>query len=182
MKKVCVFLAPGFEECEALLVVDLLRRAGLEVTTAGLGGRTITSSHAVAVQADALIQDVLNQEFDLLVLPGGMPGTLNLKASSEVSHAVQAQYQAGRRLAAICAAPSVLGGLGLLQGRKAVCYPGFEPQLEGAQVCTQPVVTDGTITTANGLGAAIPFALELIGLLIDPETAQKVAGAIGWNH
>ncbi len=182
MKKICVFLAPGFEECEGLLVVDLLRRAGMEVTTAGLGGRMVTSSHGVPVQADALVQDVMNQEFDLLVLPGGMPGTLNLKSSTEVRHAVMTQAQAGRRLAAICAAPSVLGALGLLQGRRAVCYPGFEAQLEGALPCELAVVTDGTITTGNGLGAAIPFALELIGLLDEPATARKVADAIGWKH
>lgn len=182
MSKVCVFLAAGFEECEGLLAVDLLRRAGVEVTTAAVGGgRTVVGSHGIPVGADALIEDLDLTGFDLLVLPGGIPGTPNLKASPLVCKALTDQYTAGKRVAAICAAPSVLGSLEFLRGRRATCYPGFEPELLGAVHVSDPVVTDGIVTTATGLGTAIPFALELVSLMVSPEKAAEVGAAIQYK-
>ena len=175
MKKVCLFLAPGFEECEAITAVDLLRRAGIEVTTAAVSSvTTVSGSHGVPVKADARINDLDLAGFDLLILPGGIPGTPNLKASPLVASALQGQVRAGKRVAAICAGPTVLGELGLLDGMRATCYPGCEDGLGGATYDPQPVVTDSYVTTATGVGTAIPFALELISLLEGPEKAQEI--------
>ena len=179
MSKACVFFADGMEECEALIVVDLRRRAGGEVTTASVNGtRTILSTHKIPVGADALAEEVDCAAMDLLVLPGGMPGTLNLGASAAVTEAVKAAAADGRLVAAICAAPSVLGDLGLLAGREAICYPGFEGRLTGASVSTEKVAVSGNITTAQALGSAIPFALALIRQLEGPDAADAVAKAI----
>lgn len=183
MSKVCVFLAEGFEECEALLVVDLLRRAKVEVATASISAeRTVTGSHGIPVVADSLASQLDLAGFDLLFLPGGMPGTLHLKDSSLVGQAVVQQCRAGKKVAAICAAPSVLGALGVLQGKKATCYPGFEGELKGAAPQAQPVVVDGNVTTACGMGAGIPFALELISQLVSPQEAEAVGKGIQFLH
>lgn len=183
MSKVCVFLADGFEECEGLITVDILRRAGAEVTMASITGKTqVTGSHRIPVMADALAETLSLDEFDLLVLPGGMPGTTRLGESALVTGAVQQFVRQGKRVAAICAAPSVLGALELLKGKKATCYPGFEEALEGAEITGAEAVTDGLITTGQGLGAAIPFALELAALLEGPQKAQKVRQAIVYQH
>lgn len=183
MSKVCVFLADGFEECEGLVVVDILRRAGAEVTTASImGRREVTGSHHITVQADALAEALALDEFEMLVLPGGMPGTTHLDGCALVTDAAQRFAAAGKRVAAICAAPSVLGRLGLLEGRKATCYPGFEPKLTGAAITGGEVAVDGTITTGQGLGAAIPFALELAAQLMGQEAADHVREGIVYRH
>lgn len=179
MSKVCVFLADGFEECEGLLVVDLLRRAGVEVTTASIhGGRAVTGSHGIRLEADAVAGELEPAGFDLLVLPGGGEGTQNLAASPLVARAIQSALDARRKVGAICAAPSVLGRMGLLQGRRATCYPGFEPYLEGAQLTHTDVAVDGGVITGRALGAAIPFALELIAQLEGRAKADEVREAI----
>ena len=176
-----VFLANGFEEIEALATVDILRRAELDVKTVGVGGKTVTGSHGIPVTADIEEKDVTTDDMELVVLPGGMPGTLNLEKSPIVMASVRYCLDNSIYVAAICAAPSVLGSLGLLQGKKAVCYPGFEEKLTGAQVLTVPVVTDGNITTARGVGAAIDFALELVRLLDGEKAAGELAAQIVYN-
>ena len=178
MKTAVVFLADGMEECEGLLVVDLLRRAGINVITASVMGRTqIISSHKVKIEADALAEAVDYSAADMVVLPGGMPGTINLSESGIVREQCLS-FAKDKLVAAICAAPSVLAGLGLLEGKEATSYPSFEDKLAGAKVSGKPVSVAGNIITVQALGAAIPFALELIAVLADRETAGKVAASI----
>lgn len=175
MSKVCVFLADGFEECEGLLAVDLLRRAGVEVTTAGLNETTaVRSSHGIHLQADARAADLDLGGFDMLVLPGGGVGTDNLAASELVTGAVRRQLQAGKQVAAICAAPSVLGRMGLLDGLEATCYPGFERYMPAARMQNADVAVTDQIITGRALGAAIPFALALIARLEGQAKADQV--------
>ena len=183
MSKVCAFVAQGLEECEALVTVDILRRSGAVVTMAAVGGeKRILGSHGIAFEADALAEEVNLEEYDMVFLPGGMPGTKNLEASPLVCEAVKRFAAGGKKVAAICAAPSVLGHLGLLQGKKAVCYPGFEKDLAGAEVLYTEAVTDGNITTGRGLGAAVPFALKLVEALSGPDAARRLGEQIIWMH
>ena len=177
MSKAVVFFAEGTEECEALLVVDLLRRARVEVTIASAtGNRAITSSHKVHINADALAEDIDYSDVDMVVLPGGIPGTPNLAANKTVTDTCVSFAQAGKKVAAICAAPSVLAQLGLLEGRKATAHAGFQDQLAGA------IVLDGNITTSYGLGGAIPFALELVRQLAGQAEADRIRNAIAYRH
>ena len=150
-----VFLANGFEEIEALAPVDILRRAELEVKTVGVGGKTITGSHGITVTADIEEKDVTTDDMELMILPGGMPGTLNLEKSPIVTTCAEYCAKNDIYLAAICAAPSVLGHLGLLNGKEAICFPGFEGELKGATISEKPVCVDGKIVTAKGMGVAV---------------------------
>ena len=178
MKKVAVFLAPGFEECEALMTVDLLRRAQLDTTMYSIHNTDeVTGSHNITVKADKKLNE-LNELFDCIILPGGMPGTKYLMESKEVNALVVEHFNQNRLVAAICAAPSVLGELQLLQGKKATCFPGFEDQLHGAEVLNQKAVADGNIITAKGLGAAVEFAHAIISYLINSKTADQVVKTI----
>ena len=164
MEKVCVFLADGFEEGEALIPVDLLRRAGAEVTTASIStSLCVQGSHGITVTADALAENVPLEEYGMVVLPGGLRGTQNLSQSALVKRAVLAFARQGKWVAAICAAPGLLGEWGLLQGRRATCYPSAEEKCAGAVLTRGEVCTDGNLVTGRGLGAAIPFALALVG-------------------
>lgn len=180
MSKVYVFLADGFEEIEGLMVVDLLRRAGVELETVSImGRRDVTGRSDITVMADRLFEEVSSYEDgDMLVLPGGMPGTTYLEEYAPLREWILKYDQAGKRLAAICAAPTVYGKMGLLKGRKATCYPEMEGLLLGAEPVTDAVVTDGNYTTSRGLGTAIQFSLELISLLQGSETAEKVAKSV----
>ena len=179
MSKVYVFLAEGFEEIEGLTVVDLLRRAKIETEMVSvMEGKQIRGSHGIKVTADSMFGDVNFSDADMLVLPGGMPGTLNLGSHEGLCELLKKHYEAGKIIAAICAAPSVFGQLGFLNGRVATCYPGFESKLEGAIVCATKVAVDGNVTTAKGMGAAIDFSLKLIEQLLDKETADKISEAI----
>ena len=179
MAKVCVFTADGFEEVEGLTVVDLLRRAGEEVLMVSISDNlSVTGSHGIEIKADVFFDDVDYSTVDLLVLPGGMPGTVHLGEHQGLAELLQSFAASDRKVAAICAAPSVLGGLGILKNKKAACYPGFEEKLEGAQVFTDPVVKDGNITTSRGLGTAIPFALELISQLEGEVKARQIKKSI----
>lgn len=179
MAKIYVFLADGCEEVEALTPVDLLRRAGHEVCTVSVMGRErIRGSHNIEITADAKIENTEAEDGDLLLLPGGMPGTRYLGECGKLREMLLDQNRKGKRIAAICAAPSVLGKLGLLKGKRAVCYPGFEEQLEGAEVLKIPAVTDGNITTARGVGAAIDFGLDLVKLLNGEKAAEELARQI----
>lgn len=179
MANVYVFTADGFEEIEGLTVVDLMRRAGAPVQMVSISdGLAVKGSHGIEIKADTFFEDVDFGQADLLVLPGGMPGTLHLGEHQGLTKLLTETAAQGKRVAAICAAPSVLGGLGLLKGKRAVCYPGFEDKLTGAQVGTEEVVTDGNITTSRGLGTAIPFALELISLLFGQEKAEEIGASV----
>lgn len=179
IKNVCIALADGFEEIEGLTVVDLLRRAGIEVTTAAVCGKTqVTGSHRITVLADTLIENVDFDKMDMFVLPGGMPGTKNLQASTVVCKTLKKMIADGKEIAAICAAPSVLGGLHLLNGKKAACYPGFEDALLGAEVIFDEVAVDQQVITSRGLGTAIPFALALIERLLDKKTADEIGRSV----
>lgn len=170
MKTCYLFLAEGFEEIEALTVVDLLRRDQIPVQMVSVDGTPyVKGSHEIEVKADCTMQDVDPANACMLVLPGGMPGTENLFASEALKEMVLDFHKTNRRIAAICAAPSILGRWGILQGKKAVCYPGREEMLEGATVLKDEVVTDGNITTSRGMGTAIAFGLEILKLL-DCET------------
>lgn len=173
---VYVFLAEGFEETEALAPVDILRRAGAEVRTVGVTGKTVTSSHKVPVVADIVKDEIaLDDELELVVLPGGMPGANNLEADETVQKAIDFCVGNDRFVAAICAAPKILGHKGLLAGRKATCFPGFEKDLEGAEITGEPAVTDGRFITGKGAGAALDFGFALVAALFDEDKAAKVA-------
>ncbi len=177
-----VFLADGFEEVEGLTVVDILRRSAEETKTVSVMGRkTITGSHGIELQADLLFDDIREEDEELLVLPGGMPGTNHLAEHEGLARLLKDQDAAGKKIAAICAAPTVLGGLGLLKGRTAVCYPGMEDQLTGAKIGTNPVEVSGNITTSRGVGTAIPFALSLVSQLKGQTLADQLAQSIVWK-
>lgn len=173
-----VFFAPGFEEIEALATVDVLRRAGLETQTVGVTAKEITGAHGITVQTDRVIAQISEDDPEAVVLPGGMPGTLNLEKCPEVCNMTRRAYENGRIVAAICAAPSVLGHLGLLQGKKATCYPGFESELTGAEKVPQGVCRDGRIITANGAGNAIAFGLEIVRAFCGDAAAEHIAAAM----
>ena len=176
MKKAYLFLADGFEEVEALVPVDLLRRSGVDVTTVSVTGkRPVTGRSDICVEADALFEDTDFEDADTLILPGGMPGTKTLAAFKPLAKLLFDAYEKDDViLAAICAAPTVLGGLGLLEGVRAVCYPGMEDGLKGAVAGTESVVRDGNIITARGAGCAEAFAFALIEALEGDVTARRV--------
>ncbi len=175
---IAVLLADGFEEIEALTPVDMLRRAGLDVKTVAVGSRVAIGSHGISVICDMDAAEVNENELTMLVLPGGMPGSLNLDASPHVDRFINAALKNGGRLAAICAAPLVLGRRGLLKGKEAICYPGFESELIGAKISEKAVVTDGNITTAKGMGAALGFATELVRIFCGEEKAKQLSEAV----
>ena len=183
--KVYVFLANGFEDIEALIPVDVLRRGGVEVVTVSAvdGSQIVESAHGVQIVADALFDECDFSDADLLLLPGGMPGASNLYEHAGVCEAVLNQHRQGRRIAAICAAPAVvLAQLGVLDGRRATCYPGFEQLLSKADYTGDLVTVDGHITTAEGPAAALPFAYKLLGQLADKSTARQVAVGMRFVH
>lgn len=174
MKTIFLFLISGFEEVEALATVDVLRRAGLDVKTVSLtGDTTVVGSHGIPVVADMLFNQVSLDNAELLVLPGG---TTSFNEHEGVKKLIKAFYDAGEKVAAICASPMVFGGLGILQGRKATCYPGFEKYLTGALVQEgEPVVVDGNVITGRGPGLTLLFALKLVELLAGKEQSDAVA-------
>lgn len=173
-----VFLADGFEEVEALTPVDMMRRAKLDVKTVGVTGSEVTGSHNITVKADISLGEVLQSDIDGVILPGGMPGTLNLEKSQDVINAVRYAYESGKIVAAICAAPSILGHLGYLENRKATCFPGFETELKGAEYTAAHIETDDNVITAKGAGCAIEFGHSIISRAVSKEAADKVIGDI----
>ena len=179
MSKVLIFMAEGHEEIEALTVVDLLRRAGIDIYTVSITGeKKVTGSHGITTVCDKLIETVNFDDADMLVLPGGMPGTLNLGNCEILMDQVHGFNTSKKELAAICAAPTVFGKAGLLEGKKATCYPGMEGDLKGAITSTDAVCHDGHIITSRGLGTAIPFALEIVRTFQGDEAAEKLAKSI----
>ncbi len=178
MKKVYAFLAQGYEEVEALTAIDLLRRAGIETVIVSVtDSLEVVSSHNVCIKADIMFDDIV-EEADMLMLPGGMPGTTNLAAHQGLAKLIMEYYEKGKYLSAICAAPIVYGGLGLLDGRKATCYPGNETGLEKAEYLLDNVVVDGQFITSRGLGTAIDFGLKLVEILVDKGTANNLSKQI----
>ena len=174
---VYLLLADGFEEIEALMPLDLMRRAGLEVTTVGIGGKDITGSHGITVKADITDSDLADNAPECVILPGGMPGTKNLDASPVVHKALDDALENNSLICAICAAPMILGKRGILRGKKATCFPGFEEYLEGATVGGR-AVRDGQVITGIGMGAALEFGIEIVAALKGREEAEKLAAAV----
>lgn len=183
MKECYIFLAEGFEEIEALTVVDILRRDNIVIKTVSITDKKqVMGAHSIPVIADKVLKDIDIKDAALLILPGGMPGTNNLKECDKLMDMLKQFAGTNRRVAAICAAPTVLGSLGLLEGKKACCYPGMESGLTGAEVSMDEVVTDGNITTSRGMGTAIPFALELVRLFDSKTEAMALKRKIVYNH
>ena len=183
MKNICIFMANGFEEIEALTVVDICRRADIKIITVSIAGRRqLLGAHAIAIHADEVYDNVDFSQMDGIVLPGGMPGTLNLQAHTGLRELLLAYGKAEKYVAAICAAPSILGELGMLDGKRACCYPSFEEKLTGAEVVREQVVLDQNVITSRGMGTAIPFALKLVEVLCGMERAEEVRKSIIYNE
>lgn len=163
---VIVLLADGFEEIEALTPVDMLRRAGVAVKTVGISGKIVVGAHSIPVVCDASPDEIDLSDVSMAVFPGGMPGSLNLDASAYTDKVISSVTSRGGRIAAICAAPLIFGRRGLLEGKRATCFPGFENELRGATVTDEDVVTDGHITTGKGMEFSLPFAKELVRLAL----------------
>ena len=172
---VFVYLAEGFEEIEAVAIVDVLRRAGIETKSVSITGeRTVRGSHGIPVCADILFDEADHSECGMIVLPGGMPGTTNLMAHDGLKSLILLFAEEKKYLAAICAAPMIFGKLGILNGRKATIFPGMEENLRGADVRSERVVADGNVITSRGAGTAIEFALAIVGILKGKEEAEKL--------
>ena len=178
-----LFLAEGFEETEAVTTIDILRRGGLEVISVSITGqRIVTGAHGIGVAADQLFDETDFSEGDMLILPGGMPGTANLKAHKGLQTWLLRYHTEGKRIAAICAAPSVLGELKLLEGKRATVYPGFENSMKGTAILDVPVVKEGNIITAQSPGVAFDFGLTIVTELIGQEKADEVAAGMLWKN
>lgn len=186
MKKVYVFLADGFEDVEALIPIDVWRRGGVDVTTVSISDfPLVQSAHGVNIETDIMFEQGEFDDADLIFLPGGMPGASNLFEHKGVCKAVVDQHMAGKKVAAICASPAVvLAPLGILEGKRATCYPGFEQALKGAgaQYTGDLVTVDGNITTAEGPAAAFPYAYELLSQLVSPEVSDQIAEGMRFKH
>ena len=175
MSKIGIFMADGCEEIEGLTVVDVVRRAKMDIVTISITGKKeVTGSHNVTFLADALASEVNYEELDGIVLPGGMPGTLNLGADETVNKVIREFAAAGKMVGAICAAPSVLGAAGILEGKHATCHPGFEEKLIGATTSDEEVVVDGNIITSRGMGTAIAFAIAIVRYFKDDTAVGEI--------
>jgi len=176
MAKVLVCIAPGFEEIEAITVIDLLRRGGIAVTVAGLGDGTVVGSHGIGVLPDCTLDQAMEHDYDMLVLPGGLPGADKLQADARILQLVRAMAESDRYTAAICAAPKVLAAAGVLDGRRATSYPGFldATSASGLKLSLDPVVQDGKVITSRGPGTAMDFALTLVGVLAGDQRRAEV--------
>ena len=173
-KRVLVPMAPGFEELEAVTIIDVLRRAGLQVTTAGLNDIAVAGAHNIRIECDTVLSAV-EEEWDAIVLPGGLPGSNHLRDDDQLKSLLKANVEAGRKVAAICAAPIALEAAGVLKDRRATSYPGFGEQMSSATYVEDAVCIDGPITTSRGPGTALRFALALVAQLVDEETAQNLS-------
>ena len=183
MKKVAVFFANGFEEIEAISIVDVLRRASIGVTTVSVSGNIeVEGAHGIKVIADKVFNDLEFNSFDMLILPGGMPGAKNLNNHNGLKNVILQFNKSGKHLGAICAAPLVFGQAGILNGKKATCYPGYEDYLEGAEITSSSTEVDGNIVTGRGAGVAIEFALKIVEQLINKETAEEIAEKMVVNN
>ncbi|MGI6030928.1 MAG: DJ-1 family glyoxalase III [Eubacteriales bacterium] len=176
------FLADGFEEMEAMVPCDYLRRCGVDVRLVGVTGRTVTGSHGVPFVCDQTLEEISLEQLEGIILPGGMPGTTNLYDSEQVRRIIGVAAENNLLVSAICAAPSILGKMGLLRGKKAICFPGFEATLLDACVISRPVVVDGNFITSKGAGTALEFAYELAVFLRGKDKAQEIGEQIQWNR
>lgn len=182
MAKALIFLATGYEEVEMLTVVDLLRRAAIETDMVSItDSLSVVGSHDITIQADTLFADADFDNAQILILPGGMPGTKNLQAFEPLCEKLREFASLGKKLAAVCAAPSVLASLGLLEGKKATCYPTFADKLATGDYVKLPVVTDGNVITSRGMGTCIEFAGAIIEALADKATAEEIKKSIIYN-
>lgn len=177
--KLYAFLAEGFEEIEALTVVDIIRRAGINMITVSVTEeKAVKGSHNITVMADRTVDEIDFSEGELIFLPGGIPGTPNLEKCEKLISAILEYNKNGKRLAAVCAAPSIYGKLGLLKGKKATCFPGFEEELKGAELVADRVVTDGNITTSRGMGTTMDLGLEIVRLYKGDAEAESLGKKI----
>ncbi|MCM1246300.1 MAG: DJ-1/PfpI family protein [Roseburia sp.] len=175
MKKAVMLFANGFEEVEALMTADILMRGGVEVTLASITEEMeVTGSHGIRVGMDAVMEQVDFAGQDAVLIPGGMPGTLNLGDSKKVTGVLTEMHEAGKIVGAICAAPSVLGQCGMLKGKRATCYPGFEEKLTGAEFVDEKAVVDGNVVTSRGLGTSMEFGFALLEVLVSKEKAEEI--------
>jgi protein deglycase len=185
MKTAFVHFAEGFEEIEALTIVDVLRRAGITTAMVSITGkRQVTGAHDIKIITDIVFEDVNYDDASIVILPGGMPGSKNLKEHDGLAKILKNKSDNNQPIAAICAAPMILGELGILNGKEAVCFPGFENHLKGATIKTDRTIKSGNIITARGPGAALNFALEIVKFLKDNNTADKLAKSMlveTWN-
>ena len=178
-----VFLANGFEEIEALAPVDFLLRAGIEVKTVGVSGKMCKGAHGINVEADILPEDlVLDENVQGIILPGGMPGAENLNNSTDVQKAIDYCAENNKIIGAICAAPFILGRKGLLEGKNATCFPGFEDELKGASLVEDGVIIDGNIVTARGAGVAWEFGAAICSIITGEEKALQILRGIQWRR
>lgn len=178
-KKILIPLAFGFEETEAITIIDVLRRAEFDVTTVSITGfHKVTGAHRIGIEADRLFEEADFEDADMIILPGGMPGTSNLQAHQALNEQLISFYEKGKHIGAICAAPMILGSLGFLKGRRAVCYPGFESKLLEATVLSDPFVVDGNIITGRGVGTALAFSLEIVRIFKGEEEALNLRSAL----
>ncbi|WP_428897746.1 4-methyl-5(b-hydroxyethyl)-thiazole monophosphate biosynthesis [Parelusimicrobium proximum] len=172
MSKAALFIIDGFEETEGICTADILRRGGVDITLVSLSGEMVRGKHSITVKADKLFKDIKEDNFGAIIIPGG---TINYLKHDDFLKYVTEAYKKGLKLNAICAAPAVFGKLGLLQGKKAVCYPGMEEYLTGAYITDSLVETDGNITTSKGPGTTVHFALRILEILEGKEKADKTA-------
>ncbi len=178
MKKILVPLADGFEEIETMAIIDVLRRAGLEVTVAGVKAGELVGSHRIRVVPDTVLEKVMSEEFDLVVLPGGQPGVDNLRKDARVLDILKKMDEKKKMIGAICAAPLVLRDAGLIEGRTLTSYPGIESELKNACYLETRVVVDGNLITSRGPGSAIEFSLKLVEMLLGREKAGEISKAL----
>ncbi len=171
---VYLFLANGFEECEALVPLDILRRANIEIKTVGIGSNTVVGSHGISVNCDTVNNNLSFDNLEGIILPGGLPGATNLEADKTVQDAIDYCHKNNLLISAICAAPQILGHKNILVGKNAICFPGFEKELTGANIKEQKVVRDGNIITAWGAGAAFEFGFEILSFLTNDDTADTL--------
>lgn len=183
MTKVYEFIATGFEDIEALITLDVMRRAGVDFKLVSItGSRQVETAHGVMITADLLFEESDFSDANMLLLPGGMPGSTNLNEHTELKNLLVEHDAKGKWIGAICAAPMVLGGLGLLKGRRATCYPGFEKYLEGAEYTHELCTRDGNIITGEGPAATFPYAFALLEALTDRQTADQIAEGMMFKH
>ncbi len=179
MAKTAIFLADGYEEIEALAVVDVCRRAGIDIDMVSISDELLTNgSHGIRTMADKLLKQINFEEYDMLILPGGLRGMQNLEACSELMEQIDNFYENNKFVAAICASPSIFGRRGILQGKQATAYPGFEEELKGATVVDAGAVCTGNVITGRSMGSAIEFALLLVDVLLGKEKADEIAAQI----
>ena len=181
MKKIIVPLAYGLEEIEAIAGIDVLRRADIEVTTVSLGDLKVKGAHDIVILADKLIDDIDVDEFDGILLPGGMPGSTNLRDDERVVNMIKSLNESGKLVSAICAAPIVLEKAGVLKGRKATAYPGFDGEMPSCNYMGDRVVVDNNVITGKGPGAALEFAFEVVNYLVGEETVNRLKGEMFTN-